>query len=91
MATKNLTLKLDESIYLGAREIAAARATSVSALVTEFLTDLNLKTPPSDTEMERRKERLQALWKLSDEHSPKGTEALGPFNREDAYEDRLSR
>ena len=91
MATKNITLKVDESVYHRAREIAAEKETSVSALVADFLVGLNLKTPPSVSEMERRKEKLQALWKLSAEHSSKGTNSLGPFNREAAYEDRLSR
>ena len=89
MATKNITLKVDESVYHRAREIAAEKETSVSALVSEFLTELNLKTPPSATEMERRKEALQALWKLADERGENGEGSLGPFNREDAYDREL--
>ncbi len=91
MAIKNITLEVDESIYCRAREIAMGKKTSVNALVTQFLTELNLKMPPSDAKLEGRKERLQALWKFASEHSSKGSASLGTFNRDDAYEDRLSR
>ena len=37
---KNLTLRVEEDILVKARQIAAERATSVNALVREYLSDL---------------------------------------------------
>jgi plasmid stability protein len=52
---RNITVSVPEEIYRRARIRAAARDTSVSALVREFLTSLGDEEP----EFERRK-RLQA-------------------------------
>ena len=37
---KNLTLRVEEDTLIKAREIAAERATSVNALIREYLSDL---------------------------------------------------
>ena len=53
---KNITVAVDEATYLSARVIAAKRNTSVSALVREFL--LNLDSGVTDFERLRREEEL---------------------------------
>ena len=52
---KNITVSLDDEIYRRARMAAAERATSVSALVKRFLTDLG--SGESETERLKREER----------------------------------
>ncbi len=52
---KNITVSLDDEIYRRARIAAAERATSVSALVKRFLTDLG--SGESETERLKREER----------------------------------
>ncbi len=52
---KNITVSLDDETYRRARMAAAERATSVSALVKRFLTDLG--SGESETERLKREER----------------------------------
>jgi hypothetical protein len=52
---KNITVSLDDEIYRRARIAAAERATSVSALVKRFLTELG--SGESETERLKREER----------------------------------
>lgn len=52
---KNITVSLDEETYRRARIIAAERATSVSALVRQFLVDL--ATGENESERLKREER----------------------------------
>jgi uncharacterized protein YdaU (DUF1376 family) len=52
---KNITVSLDDEVYRRARMAAAERATSVSALVKRFLTDLG--SGESETERLKREER----------------------------------
>jgi hypothetical protein len=52
---KNITVSVDDETYRRARMVAAARDTSVSALVRDFLRDL----PAGESEFERLK-RLEA-------------------------------
>ena len=52
---KNITVSLDDEIYRRARIAAAEQATSVSALVKRFLTDLG--SGESETERLKREER----------------------------------
>jgi uncharacterized protein YdaU (DUF1376 family) len=52
---KNITVSLDDEIYRRARMAAAERATSVSALVKRFLTELG--SGESETERLKREER----------------------------------
>lgn len=48
MATRNITLALPEDVVRQAKVLAAQRDTSVSALVTELLTQLVGNTPSYD-------------------------------------------
>lgn len=48
MATRNITLALPEDVVRQAKVLAARRDTSVSALVTELLTQLVGNTPSYD-------------------------------------------
>ena len=52
---KNITVSLDDEIYRRARIAAAEQATSVSALVKRFLTELG--SGESETERLKREER----------------------------------
>ena len=52
---KNITVSLDDEVYRRARIAAAEQATSVSALVKRFLTDLG--SGESETERLKREER----------------------------------
>jgi hypothetical protein len=54
---KNITVSLDDEIYRRARMAAAERATSVSALVKRFLTELG----SGESETERLKREESAL------------------------------
>ena len=54
---KNITVSLDEGTYRRARMIAAARDTSVSALVKRFLLELT----SGETEFERLKREEREL------------------------------
>lgn len=54
-SVKNLTVSLDDETYRRARMAAAERATSVSALVRQFLTELG--AVESETERLKREER----------------------------------
>jgi len=54
---KNVTVSLDDDTYRRARVIAAERATSISALVKRFLTELG----SGESEAERLKKEERAL------------------------------
>ena len=67
MATKNITLKIDEEVYRKARILAAQRETSVSGLVRHYLE--NLEARDSETEAEKQQQRralFDKLWAISD-------------------------
>jgi plasmid stability protein len=74
---KNITVSVPDEVYRRARVRAAARDTSVSALVREFLAGLGDEEP----EFERRK-RLQAEVL----RSIRGFTAAGRLSREEAHD-----
>jgi len=76
MATKNITLAIDEDLLDKARVLAAMRRTTVNAMVREFLA--------AEINAERlHDEATAALLKLARESE--ANFGPGPFVREDAY------
>lgn len=86
---KNITLKIDDEVHSRARILAAARGTSISALVRDFL---EKETCKEDSESERIA-RLEALYARADERAKASgknrTTPLVPLTREEIYEERL--
>ena len=85
---KNITVSVDDELYLAARVEAAKRRKSLSALVREFMTILTVtkkdrKTAPIDPE-------LAKLWALADS-KPARAGSVGPLNREEFYQRGVSR
>lgn len=86
---KNITLKIDDTTHTKARILAAARGTSISAMVRILL----LK---ETSEMEAETERiaaLEALYRRADERAKVSgktrTGPLVPMTREEIYDERL--
>ena len=76
MATKNITLAIDEDLLDKARVLAAMRRTSVNEMVRGFL--------KRETDDERlQDEATRALLKLANDSEADFGE--GPFSRDDAY------
>ena len=77
MATKNITLAIDEDLLQKARVLAAMRRTSVNEMVRDFLRH--------ETEAEKlHDETKAALMKLAQESE--ANFGPGPFIREEAYQ-----
>lgn len=74
---KNITVSLDDETYRRARMIAAARDTSVSALVKRFLTDL----AAGETEFERLRREEEEL-----RRQVKGFSASDNLPRDELYD-----
>lgn len=74
---KNITVTVDDEIYRKARVKAAERATSLSALVKQFLTDLTA----GESDIERLKGEERAL-----RDRIGSFRAAGRLVREDAHE-----
>jgi len=86
---KNITLKIDDTTHIKARILAAARGTSISAMVKTLL-------EKETSEMESETERiaaLEALYRRADERASASgkmrTEALAPMTRDEIYQERL--
>jgi plasmid stability protein len=86
VSTKNITLKIEESLYDQVRLLAARHKTSLSALVRGFLQDLAKQDDRREAE---RVAALKAVWKLADKRDAPKAGSAGPFSREDTYAGRL--
>ncbi|MCC5790020.1 MAG: hypothetical protein JJT75_10310 [Opitutales bacterium] len=87
MKTKNITLKVEESVYRQARGRAAREGTSVSAMVQETLTRYSQPEDISNAEEAKRRMSLDVLWKKID-HLPRPVVAGRKFTRAQTYDDR---
>ncbi len=84
---KNITLKLDDTTHTKARILAAARGTSISAMVKTLL---EKETSETESEIERIA-ALEALYRRADERASgkTRTEPLVPLTRDEIYQERL--
>lgn len=85
---KNITLKIDDEVYLKARLKAAREGTSVSAMVREFLDHL----PDGDEAMEKHRRMVASMEEIyaeADARAIPRTEPLIPLSREQIYAERL--
>lgn len=80
----NLTLSIDDQLVERAREAARRQGTSLQELVRAYVADLAGDTRPVSS-------RLQALWTQSDAHLAAHPPEPFRWNREELYEERLSR
>lgn len=89
MATKNITLKIDEEIYRKARILAAEQGTSLSALVRDFLIRESSREG-TEAAHQRIVTTLQEIYAETDDAAaaPR-TEPLIPPTREEIYADRI--
>lgn len=87
MATKNITLKIDEEVYRKARIRAAEDGTSVSAMVREYL--ILLAKESQDETHTHRVTSLQALYSRAEARATPRSEPLVPLTREEIYHERL--
>ena len=80
---KNITVSVDDEIYQAAREEAARRRKSLSALVREFFASLKTgeATPIGKG---KRDPDLAALFAMADAR-PRQPGSVGPLNREELY------
>lgn len=77
MATKNITLAIDEDLLQKARVLAAMKRTSVNEMVRDYLT--------REVEAEKVQDEVSAaLLKLATESE--ANFGRGPFIREEAYQ-----
>lgn len=83
MAVKNITVAVDNEIYEQARRLAAARNTSVSALVKEFLTTLRA-VPQSAARQQVL--QLQAEFAAMAELQPGSADKLAGYNQDGTFE-----
>lgn len=79
MAFRNLTLKLDEHLYRAVKVVAAQRDSSISALVTEKLTEL------VEEETGYAQARAHAL-ELLDQGFDLGTKGKVSWTRDELHE-----
>jgi hypothetical protein len=79
---KNVTLSIDDKVLERARRLAAERGTSVNRMIREFL------ARETGTETEDAYRARMELVELA-RNSHRGM--TGPWSREEAYADRLSR
>lgn len=83
---KNITLKIDDETYRKARLQAAARGTSVSAMVREFL----VRDAVAEEDREsRRIAALEELYRIANERGNPRSTPLKPLTREEIYAERL--
>ena len=82
--TKNITLKIDESLHRRARILAAREGTSLSAMVREFL-EARLN------EDAQHAERVASLKELFKKDHGNNRESLEPMTREEIYDERVRR
>lgn len=86
MATKNITLAIDEDLLEQARRVALEEKTSVNAIVRDLL----IKKVATASTTQRREAARRRMRELSDNptaHMPKGW----AFDREALYAERFSR
>ena len=62
---KNITVSVDDKVYHAARVEAALRRKSLSALVREFLVELESGVRAADPKIERRNRAMEALLRRS--------------------------
>ncbi len=83
---KNITLKIDDETYRRARLQAAARGTSVSAMVRDFLVHEAAAEEDRET---RRIAALEELYRVTAEQAKPRSEPLTPLTRDEIYAERL--
>lgn len=83
---RNITIAVDDSIYLRAREKAASEDTSLSRVVQQFLTQW-----AGQDDRKALMERLEQLYSEADSRDRGKPGSAGPFSREDIYAERLDR
>lgn len=80
---KNITIAVDDAVYLAARRKAAEQSTSVSRLVADFLRSLSRE----DELRAERNGRLAALFTQADRRGKGGK--VGRLNRGEIYAGNL--
>lgn len=80
---KNITVTVGDEIYEQARRLAAARKTSVSALVKDFLS--RLKTPPT-SEAREQVAQLQADFAAMPVRQQGSADELAGYNQDGTFE-----
>ncbi|MEL6386987.1 MAG: DUF6364 family protein [Pseudomonadota bacterium] len=86
MATKNITLAIEEDLLEHAKRVALEEKTSVNAIVRDLL----IKKVATSTTQQRReaaRHRMRELSENTNTHMPKGWK----FDREALYAERFSR
>ena len=81
---KNITISVDNDLYEEARDEAARRRKSLSALVREFLAGLHSRGG-KQTDPE-----LQQLYEMVDRKHARRKGSAGPLNREEMHERGIS-
>lgn len=83
---KNITIKVDDAVYQKARERAARRGTSVSAMVREFL---SREDEEERLREDRRIEAMRELYAIAEKRRGETCSPVVPLSREEIYEPRL--
>lgn len=87
---KNITLKIDDETYRKARLRAAAKGTSVSAMVRVMLESLEKDQAAEELAEQTRVKRLLDLYAEADAKAQNETpQQPWSFNRKDCYEERV--
>lgn len=80
---KNITISVDDEVYVRARRKADAHNTSVNQLITDYLSSL-----ADDEELcAERRERLEELFASQDRGRPR--KPVGRLKREEVYDRRV--
>jgi len=82
----NLTLAVDDKLVEKARQVARRQGTSLQALVREYI-----ETLAGSREGAVVVERLEEHWREADKHLRDHPPKSYTFDRDELYEDRLSR
>lgn len=83
---KNITLKIDDETYRRARMRAAREGTSISAMVRDFLNQLESS---EDERENRRIAALEELYRFAEARGKVRTAPLKALTREEIYAERL--